>query len=516
MNIKNILFTSLFVSGVALSAHSQSVGNGLIFSQETNGGTARFKGLGNAKTALGGDISSITGNPAGLGFFGQSDISVTFNYNNAANKGTYFGNSISKNKGIFGIDHAGVVFHFPKNEGYHGWQNFNIGIGYENTNRFSNHIRYEGVNPNNTIVSAYADDIAAFGDQALANSLYGMKLIERFADTDQGYFPITDESGNKDQISDILTKGNSFRTSLAFGGNYNNVFYIGGNIGFSSFIHENSAQFSEYGWTKDAAAVAADNPGSNFIDPTHPDHVFLDKNYEMLDDFYQRSEGTGIDFKIGAIYKPTLDWNIGATITSPTWYTIDQYTESYIGVDYYDNENAGEAFDFGETEFRDDFSYRLITPWKFGLGVTKFFGRGLVSADAEYVNYGNIKIRDTRGPNSSEDALWDQDFKDTYQGTVNLRLGGEYLITNTISGRAGINYFGNPYKNADNKQYSGSLGLGTKLTNTLYLDLAVVHLINDYKVSPYLIDQEFWGSTSPVADIKHQRTNVVLTLGAKF
>jgi len=516
MRIKNILLTSLLISGIGFSAHSQSVGNGLIFSQETNGGTARFKGLGNAKTALGGDISSITGNPAGLGFFGQSDISITFNYDNAANKGSYFGNSISKNKGRFGVDHAGVVFHFPKNEGYHGWQNFNIGIGYENTNRFSNHVRYEGVNPNNTIVSAYADDIAVFGDQTLANNLYDIRLIEQFADTDKGYFPITNEVGNKDQISDILTTGNSFKTSLAFGGNYNNVFYIGGNIGFTSFLHENSAQFSEYGWTKDAATITRDNPNSSFVDPDHEDNRFLEKNYEMLDDYYQRSEGTGIDFKIGAMYKPTVDWNIGATITSPTWYTIDQYTESYIGVDYYDSEDAGEAFNFGETEFTDDFTYRLITPWKFGLGVSKFFGRGLISADAEYINYGSIKIRDTRGPNSSEDALWDQDFKDTYQGVVNLRLGGEYLITNTVSGRAGINYFGNPYKNADNKQYSGSLGLGTKLTNTLYLDLAVVHLINDYKVSPYVIDEGFWNSPSPVADIKHQRTNVVLTLGAKF
>lgn len=516
MNIKNILFTSLLVSALGFSAHSQSVSNGLIFSQETNGGTARFKGLGNAKTALGGDISSITGNPAGLGFFGQSDISVTLNYDNAANKGTYFGNSVTKNKGRFGVDHAGVVFHFPKNEGYYGWQNFNVGISYENTNRFSNNVRYEGVNPDNTIVSAYTDDIAAFGDQAFANSLSSIKLIERFADTDKGYFPITNEFGNKNQISDILTTGNSFKTSLAFGGNYNNVFYIGGNIGFSSFIHENSAQFSEYGWTKDAATVEADNPNSTFIDPSHPNHDFLNANYEMLDDYFQRSEGTGIDFKIGAIYKPTVDWNIGVTITSPTWYTVDQYTESYIGVDYYDNENAAEPFDFGESEFTDNFSYRLITPWKFGLGVSKFFSRGLLSADAEYVNYGSIKIRDTGQASSSDDALWDEDFKAAYQGTVNLRLGGEYLITNTISGRAGLNYFGNPYKNADNKQYSGSLGLGTKLTNTLYLDLAVVHLINDYKVSPYLLDEGFWNSTSPVADIKHQRTNVVLTLGAKF
>lgn len=516
MHLKNILFTSLLISGLSLSGYAQSVDNGLIFSQQTNGGTARFKGLGNASTALGGDISSITGNPAGMGFFGQSDMSVTFNYNNAANKGSYFGNSHTQNKGHFDIDHAGVVFHFPKNEGYHGWQNFNVGVSFENTNNFSNHVRYEGVNPDNTIVSAYTDDIAAFGDNELASSLSGMKLIEKFSDANMGYFPITDQFGDKDQISDILTKGNSYRTSLAFGGNYNNVFYIGGNIGFSSFIHENSAQFSEYGWTKNADAVADYNPNSTFIDPKHKNYNYLNANYEMLDDFYQRSEGTGIDFKIGAIYKPAVDWNVGVTITSPTWYTIDQYTESYIGVDYYDNEEADKSFDYGETEFMDDFSYRLVTPWKFGLGVSKFFGRGLLSADAEYVNYSSIKIRGIGRSNSSDDAAWDEDFKAAYQGAVNLRIGGEYLFTNTISGRAGFNYFGNPYKDADNKQYSGSIGLGAKLTNTLYLDLAVVHLINDYKVSPYVIDGELWESTSPVADIKHRRTNVVLTLGAKF
>lgn len=515
MNIKNILFASLLISGVSFSTYAQSLDNGLIFSQETNGGTARFKGMGNAKTALGGDISSITGNPAGLGFFGQSDISVTLNYNNANNQGDYFGNSVTRSKGKFGIDHAGVVFHFPRNEGYYGWQNFNVGISYENTNMFGNNVRYEGMNPNNTIVSAYTDDIAYFNDGAFANSLSGLKLIERFENADDGYFPITNEFGDKDQISDVLTNGYSLKTSLAFGANYNNVFYIGGNIGFSSILYDNSVQFSEYGWTKDADAVWEDNPNSTFVDPDHADYDYLVADYALLDDYYQRSEGTGIDFKLGMMYKPSVDWNIGATITTPTWYTIDQFSESYIGVDYYDNETATDPFDSRESVASGDISYRLITPWKFGLGVSKFFGRGLLSADAEYVNHGSIKIRNIGRLNSAEDALWDEDFKDAYQAVVNLRVGGEYLLTNTLSGRAGFNYFGNPYRNADNKQYSGSLGLGAKLTNTLYLDLAVVHLINDYKVSPYIIE-EFWGSSSPVADIKHQRTNVVLTVGAKF
>ncbi|WP_133638410.1 OmpP1/FadL family transporter [Sphingobacterium paludis] len=517
MTIKNILFTSLFVTSLGSFTQAQTVQDALNLSQEFNKGTARFKGLGNANTALGGDISSITGNPAGLGFFGQSDISVTASYNNARNQGTFFGTNATRNKGRFNIDNAGVVFHFPKNEGYQGWQNFNVGFNYENTNNFNNHVLFEGVNPDNTIVSAYSDNIQNFGMSGLATGLQGLKLIDRFADAQDGYFPITNETGNKDQISDVLSSGFSSRSAVAFGGNYNNKFYIGGTIGFTAFRNEISDQFSEFGWTKTADNVRPDNPDSQFLDPTHENFRYLDKNYEMLDNRYQVSEGSGFDFKIGAIYKPAVDWNIGATITSPTWYTVDTYTENDISVNYFQDENATTAFANPRFQLAPyENSYRQITPWKFGLGVSKFFSRGLITADAEYVDYSTIKRRTVGYRDASLEADWDADVKDAYQSVVNLRVGGEFLFTNIISGRAGFNYLGNPYRDADNTQYSGSLGLGFKLSNTLYLDVAAVHFVNDYKVRPYTIAEEFWNTASPVADIKHRRTTGVLTFGAKF
>jgi long-subunit fatty acid transport protein len=77
---------SIFLSATCLSllvttqTYAQTIDDALIFSQENNGTSARIRGLGDAQTALGGDISAINGNPAGLGFFGRSDISATFNY----------------------------------------------------------------------------------------------------------------------------------------------------------------------------------------------------------------------------------------------------------------------------------------------------------------------------------------------------------------------------------------------------------------------------------------------------
>lgn len=518
MRFKNILFTSLFVTGFSFAAQAQFEGDAFRFSQENTGGTARFKGLGNAKTALGGDISSITGNPAGLGFYGQSDISVTLGYNNASNKASYFGTDTKENKGRFGIDHAGVVFHFPSSYGpTQGWQNFNVGFSYETTNIFTENLRFEGFNNANTFVQSYIDRMEAPRPNVdWVKGIYDTKMVEKLGSNPNNYFPIVGENVDKYQVSNTFNKGYNSRTAMAFGANYNNKFYIGATLGLTSFRYETAQIFSESGWTKTRSEIAASNPNSSMADPNDKDNKFADANYEMFDDYLQVSEGTGVDFKIGAIYKPTVDWNIGATISSPTWMTIDDYTDSFVAVDYYDNEEAADAFESKvmSNPITDD-QYRTISPWKFALGLTKFFGRGLLTADVEYVDYSTVKVRTSGYSDPNQERDWDLYIKDAYQAAVNVRVGGEVLLTNALSARAGFNYFGNPYKGADNKQYSGSLGLGAKLTNTLYLDLAVVHLVNDYKTNPYVI-ADHWGSASPVADVKLQRTNAVLTLGAKF
>ena len=56
---------------------AQDFDDALRYSQIFYGGTARFMSMGSAFTALGGDISTLSQNPAGLGVFRSSEISVT-------------------------------------------------------------------------------------------------------------------------------------------------------------------------------------------------------------------------------------------------------------------------------------------------------------------------------------------------------------------------------------------------------------------------------------------------------
>src|SRR5690606_41191086 len=76
--------------------------------------------------------------------------------------------------------------------------------------------------------------------------------------------------------------------------------------------------------------------------------------------------------------------------------------------------NWESSFQTPEEQTED--RYRLITPWKFSLGVSKFFSRGLLSADVEYVDYSSTKLRTIGNVDPSLETGWDADMKDAYQG----------------------------------------------------------------------------------------------------
>src|SRR5690606_31654404 len=84
--------------------HAQSLDEVLRISEPGQGASARFKALGNAQTALGGDLSSVAGTPAGLGFFSQSDIGLSLDFASDVNKALYFGTNSKHNVDKLGLN----------------------------------------------------------------------------------------------------------------------------------------------------------------------------------------------------------------------------------------------------------------------------------------------------------------------------------------------------------------------------------------------------------------------------
>ena len=80
-----------------------------IISTELNG-TARFVGMGGAMGALGGDLSVMGTNPAGIGIYRSNDFALSFGFNNTETKSA-FGNSLMKeDRNRASFDQAGFVY----------------------------------------------------------------------------------------------------------------------------------------------------------------------------------------------------------------------------------------------------------------------------------------------------------------------------------------------------------------------------------------------------------------------
>ncbi|ULT24003.1 hypothetical protein KUH03_33630 [Sphingobacterium sp. E70] len=301
---QKLLFGTAFLIGAAGTAQAQYTKDVLLFSQGDNGGTARFKAMGNASTALGGDISSITSNPAGLGYFNQSDISVTGRYLNNKNKTDYFGQNTNSSKNNFNLDNAGIVFHLPtyRNGGNleKGWLNFNVGIAYNRNNVFNNRLDYRGVNTDNSITHSFADRLtfdgnaAGWGQDFYNNSF----MIDDDPNNSKDFYPIAigkkvgSYPGNE-QINSIIEKGSKSESVLSFGANYSNKLYIGASLGFTAFSYNTSNLFTEYGQTMTEAQLKAYNSKSIFLNPAKDEHKFLDNDYELFETYNQITDGTG-------------------------------------------------------------------------------------------------------------------------------------------------------------------------------------------------------------------------------
>jgi hypothetical protein len=142
------------IIGVMLSittgTFSQNVDDALRYSQVFYNGTARFMSMGGAFTALGGDLSVLSQNPAGLGVFRSSEISISpqlFHYKSLTN----FNNNNSQDYLYdFTLSQAGIAINLINKNSETGLINLNFGYSFNRTNNLNQSIVIEGISDNYT------------------------------------------------------------------------------------------------------------------------------------------------------------------------------------------------------------------------------------------------------------------------------------------------------------------------------------------------------------------------------
>ncbi len=162
--MRKAIFTAL-VSLTAATAGAQTMYDGLTFSQNNYYGTARSIGMGNAMTAVGGDLGSIGINPAGSAVAGYSQFTITPNLTMSAMNASYsaypignvdkFSNEQGKRLTRFSLPNFGATFNW--NTGNRsGLKSITYGIVVNGTNNFTSKMLAGGQNDKTSYLGAMA------------------------------------------------------------------------------------------------------------------------------------------------------------------------------------------------------------------------------------------------------------------------------------------------------------------------------------------------------------------------
>lgn len=514
MNFSQWLRLCLTIATVlffAQTSYSQSFAdNALLFSRTRPAGSARVQALGGAQTSLGGDYSSALSNPAGLGMYNRSEITVSLGQNFSNTNVDYLGTSSSDASSKFNIPGLSLVLHYGNNrDNESGFLGGSFAITLSRTNDLNQNYTYSGRNDNSSIVDYFIqdanylapdnpDDMLFDGPQFynLTALAYNTYLIDPAVDPNNGDFlgyygsllsPLADigEKREMDQRETIQRKGAQYQWSIAYGANFSDKLFVGASLGIATLRYKQSTTYEE----------------SNFQYSTGYDTI---RSFNMREDL--DIQGTGANFTVGLIYRPVDFLQVGASFVTPTVYQLtDNYTAS-MDVDWKYDPDASERFDQPLLS-----EYNLKTPLKFSAGATFISKYGFITADIEFVNYGNAKYSsNTSGVSYSGD---NDEIKSSYGAVTNYRFGAEFRH-DIFRARAGYNLSADPYltdNDVDRKIQAISAGVGVRL-KTFYTDLTFVTSKMDGKRIPYSAE----GFPTPVAQQEFKTNNVMLTVGFTF
>ena len=537
---KVLLISSALLA--AAGAFAQSAVDGFHLTQPGSlYGTARFMSMGGAFGALGGDMSVLSYNPAGIGVYRSSEIGLTVNFD-IQNSGLDFGNGkTSENHLNFLMNNAGYIGSavMPNS----ALRTFNWGFTYNRRANFNR--RYQGYAPN--ITNSMSNFMAGVAnDYGLIVSDFNMQYP--YSDS---YAPWIDILGYDSWLispieydgytnwyglyGDGTTGSSSIRVeetggideyNLSFGGNFVDKLYWGMDFGI---LDINYSRNSLYGETlADAYVLEADQ--TNF---TNTEARWNLQNYYAL-------SGTGFNYKLGFIYKPIQELRIGFAFHTPTWYSLDE--TYYARTDYnYPNtdirsgsQDTNEGFDaFNE--------YNLRTPWRFifsAAGVIE--NRLIISADVDFTDNQYIHLS---SPYYSGNyvtqyadpfAQTNQQVKDYYKSSVTFRAGLEYRVSNNVSFRAGYAHVSDPVKEDAKNNQIEIVTAGTdpsyQLDNTtdyitagigyhykhFYVDAAYVYRHQSADWHAFTADPDYKLDSGAQAKMTNINNQVVVSLGFKF
>jgi hypothetical protein len=497
---KFITFLSLAVV-VPFLIQAQDLTDALRYSYFQVQGTARSGAMGNAFGALGGDFTSVSINPAGLGLYRSSELvfSPVFGQNQV--EATYLGDIMSDKKYNFSFNNISYVASLPvSNQSESGLVNVNVGIGFNRLKDFNSTMLAGADNLNSSYLDYIADN-ASIGNWSdfYEELAWNTFLLWPYEDNEDLYYHDIEQAGyGQSQRKSMSVQGYMNEYSLSGGFNFNHKLYLGASLGIVDVYYRESSELLEW-------------DAQNNID-------FFD---EMQFNSYLRTTGTGYNGKIGIIYKPVNELRLGASLHTPTFYNLHDYFNTTMYSTAANEDGVMGNYEEGSPD--SDYDYDLETPLRVTISAAYVFAdKGLISIDYEYADYGTASLR--RGGDGYNFVDENSEITELYRKAGNLRIGGEFMATKNFSLRAGYENYASPYNkqafgtnqpNADATMNVYSAGFGYR-SGKFFLDVAY-RLSNSNKFDLlYPSPPTDFYPEPEMAEFSTVSNNVMFSLGFKF
>lgn len=481
----NITFLAL-VSAFVMHAQDESsimswMSDALTWGQSENYGSARSMAMGNAVTAVGGDIGMMAINPAGSAVANYSQVSITpaisiatsDAYGILSTDNSLLGNRVKSSSTRFTLPNAGFTIKFNTGNQF-GLKRVTVGFSVNTVQRWDDSIQGSGTNPTagSTIAGSLASAMTGYDKNEwtdMQKVAYDTYIVDAFPNDKSKLMGITEAnlvdgttelSAPINQFYIYNRRGNKTDYLINVGFNISDFLFIGANLGVSTMEYYMDSTTQEFAKDSDMFWTGFRN---------------LSLGYEY------RMRGTGIYGKFGLIATPFAGLRLGLAFQTPTGFSLEEnYTNSA-------NSNFGSKVENSNINV-NNVIYGLRTPMRLNAGIAYTFGHlATISADYEYCGYAGTKFI----AKVAADKLYYDNINNQIQGrgvagssklgaSHTIRLGAEVWVLKALALRAGYNFIGDGARFYDEERNllpaanmnSFSAGLGWNTKGSFYGDLA--------------------------------------------
>lgn len=539
------IFISMIIGLSAVCGYAQTAYDALLFSENNYEGTARTLAMGNAFTALGGDLGSIGINPAGSAVAGYSQVtltpSLTFSTNTTQGVSPYsdgylpyFERQMKSRMTDFGMPNIGFTVNYDTNR-KSGIKNIVFGFVVNKTAGWNEDVYAAGTNSTTSFMGAMAYEATIDGltgtDLGSGSAYdfmpwkpvvgYQSGMISTFGGYDDQFVGASEVvydtgevalGGPLEQSYGRRVDGGKYDYLINFGMNISDFVYVGANLGISSIDYSLSEYFKETAIDPSDFEIALSNGETIY---------FNDMKYK----YAYSASGAGYYGKFGVIVTPGGGFRIGAAIQTPTINEIKEEWQQAGETSYTDR-----SYDaFGSSPYGRG-SYTMVSPFRANFGLAYALGQlGVISADYEVADYSQMRYK-TSGYDRDYFEGINEDIREYFRTSHMLRLGLEVKPLAELAVRAGYGLATSPERCIECssdipavKNQNISFGVGYSSQNSFFADFAIRKTIlqDEYFMpySDYMYDADgIINENAYAPEILNERGlwKVLLTFGWRF